>query len=156
MAKTFQINENASIICEWKKTRMAFKHTAILKVHGVCFDETKICYQNRTWERFEFESVIEKLLDKTNYLLPDERKAFMDKCRGIANEESDKMFNNISAIAKMGEIFCNTDKEKNDWKLRMIKAGLEGQGLIIPDDWHALDETTKTARLDAVINHLAK
>lgn len=41
------------------------------------------------------------------------------------------------------------DKEKNDWKLRMLKAGI--QGLDIPDDWNGLDENTKTERLDKVI-----
>ena len=80
--KTFQINNEAVIVCDWKKTRTAFKHEATLLVKGQEVDETKICYLNRTWEAYEFESVIKKLLDKTQYLNKAERKAFLDKCAG--------------------------------------------------------------------------
>ena len=31
-------------------------------------DRTKICYLNRTWESYEFESVINKLLDRNKEL----------------------------------------------------------------------------------------
>jgi hypothetical protein len=51
----------------------------------------------------------------------------------------------------MGELFCDNQKDKNDWKVRMLKAGLENKGLIMPEDWNTLDEDTKQARLDGVI-----
>jgi hypothetical protein len=54
-------------------------------------------------------------------------------------------------VAKMGEIFGQTEKEKNDWKARMLKAGLGGKGLEMPDDWDTLTEKEKKRRLDMVI-----
>jgi hypothetical protein len=155
--KIFQINDNASIVCQWVKTRMAFKHTAVLMVGGVVQDEVKICYQNRTWESFEFESVINKLLDKTGFLGETERTEFMAKCSGRAHAEVKKSFGAIAAVAALGEVFHAGDqKAANDWKARMLKAGLENSGLVMPEDWETLDEDTKTARLNAVINQLQK
>ena len=63
-------------------------------------------------------------------------------------------FKLVSQVAKMGEVLCKDKKEKNDWKARMLKAGLENKGLIMPDDWDNLDEDTKQARLDMVIKNL--
>jgi len=155
--KIFKINERASIVCESKKTRIAFKHEAVLLVNGMESDRTKICYQNRTWETFEYESAIIKLLDKTNYLNQEERKAFMDKCAGKANAESEQMLSTIGMVAKMGEVLCAGDqKATNDWKERMLKAGLQNKGLIMPEDWESLSEDEKTVRLDSVIGQLTK
>ncbi len=60
----YKINKEYDIICESKPTRVAFKHVAHLLVNGHEIDEVKICYINRTWERYTFESVISKLLYK--------------------------------------------------------------------------------------------
>lgn len=60
----------------------------------------------------------------------------------------------VSTVMALGDIFGSTQAERNDWKARMLKAGLDGRGLIMPDDWDQLDEDTKTRRLDAVIETL--
>lgn len=70
--------------------------------------------------------------------------------------EQDHGLKTIAMVAKLGDIFGETQKQKNDWKARMLKAGLENSGLIIPDDWDQLDEDTKQARLDGAIGELAK
>ena len=77
--KTFKLDKNTEVICEWKKTRMAFKHVATLMINGYEEDSAKICYQNRTWEGFEFESVLNKLLDKTKVLTERKRTNFLKK-----------------------------------------------------------------------------
>ena len=46
--KTFVINKRFAIVCEWKKTRNAFKHEAILLKDGLEAERAEICYQNRT------------------------------------------------------------------------------------------------------------
>jgi len=43
---------------------------------------------------------------------------------------------------------------ENNWKARMLKAGLSNQGLIIPEDWDTLSEDDKEARLNKVITQL--
>ena len=63
--KIFRLDARYEVVCEWKKTRNAFKHVATLLDNGSQADETKICYSNRTWECYKFESVIEKLLERT-------------------------------------------------------------------------------------------
>jgi uncharacterized membrane protein YheB (UPF0754 family) len=62
--RIFTINDRLSVVCQSLPTRTAFKHVATLMINGSeTAVTTKICYQNRTWERFTFESVLEKLLD---------------------------------------------------------------------------------------------
>jgi len=153
--KTFEINDHLQIICEWKKTRTAFKHEATLLKDGLQLDKVKICYLNRTWESFDFESVIQKLLDQTKILTEAETQKFMDQCAGNDQKETDRQFGQIAAIAKMGEIIhAGNAKAQNDWKARMLKAGLESRGLIMPDDWDQLAEEDKAVRLDGVIAQL--
>lgn len=150
----FKINEKISIVCEWKKTRSAFKHTATLMINELMQDETKICYCNRTWERYDFESVLRKMINGTKELSKEEKTICLDF---VANyKESDNGFNAIAMVAKMGDILCPNQKKKNDWKTRMLKAGLENKGLIMPDDWNELNETDKENRLNNVIAELTK
>ncbi len=66
----------------------------------------------------------------------------------------DKGLRCVAAVAAMGNLLCNTEKEKNDWKLRMLKAGLENRGLMIPADWGSLSEDEKQRRLDEAISVL--
>ena len=153
--KTFKINNNTEIICEWKKTRVAFKHEATLLKDGVQIDKTKICYQNRTWERYDFESVLRKLLGKTNIVPKEQQKKSLEQWGKAESAALDKQFGLIGAITKMGEILTETKKESNDWKTRMLKAGLENKGLIMPEDWETLPEETKETRLNQVIVQLA-
>ena len=78
---------------------------------------------------------------------------------GINNVEPEKdaksdHLKTVANVMALGDLFGETQKEKNDWKARMLKAGLENKGLIMPEDWDQLDEATKTARLDGAIEAL--
>jgi hypothetical protein len=147
--KEFRITDKISIICVSESTRSGFRHVASLLLNGSSCDSTKICYYNRTWERYEFESVLSRLIEKTKMLSDDEKKV----CNAfISKDNTDwSRFNSTASIAKLGEIFCESKKEKNDWKARMLKAGLGNSGLEMPEDWETLDEDTKEQRLNAVI-----
>ena len=151
----FKINKNISVICEAKKTRNGFKHEATLLINGDERDKVKICYLNRTWESYEFESVIEKLLDKTSYLSKAQKSKFLNKTKIQSRKESEEMFGAIGLIAKMGDIFGKTEKEKNDWKKRMLTAGLGKQGLEFPEDWDGLSEEEKKVRLNGAIETIS-
>lgn len=147
----FDVNATTKIVCGRKKTRTAFKHEAVLFVNGREINSVKISYQNRTWERFEFESVVNKLLDITKVLNDSERKEFMHRISGHSTT-----FQSVAMIAQLGEVFGKSQKEKNDWKERMLKAGLKNKGLIVPDNWSELSESDKEARLNGVIGALIK
>ena len=116
-------------------------------------DDTKRCYQNRTWEKFEFDSVIEKLLGKTMWLSKNLKTRALKKISGENEKDLNNKFGTIGRISALGEIFGQTLEEKNDWKLKMIKKGL-GAGFIVPDDWDQLSEKIKGERLDRIIAEL--
>ena len=158
--KTFKINDKYQIDCWSENTRYGFRHLANLYRTGlsgttVCIEKAKVCYYNRTWESFEFETVIKKLLSFNTGIIPKGTQTrFLNKISGNVKKEIKQNFGFISAIAKMGEILCNDQKEKNDWKTRMLKAGLPG--LDIPEDWNTLTEEEKEKRLNNVINESQK
>ena len=157
---TFKINDELQAVCEWKKTRIAFKHEATLVRNGREVDQVKICYQNRTWERYEFESVLSKLADSKE-LSKEEKELFNNKIKNQFRDENEKqvasMFGSIGAIMAVGELLTGgNQKASNDWKARMLKAGLGERGLSMPDDWDSLSEDEKTRRLDGVIAEFSK
>lgn len=68
------------------------------------------------------------------------------------SNEFEKLVGKSMAI---GEVLSTSQKEANDWKVRMLKAGFLDKGLSLPDDWDDLDEDEKTIRLkniEAVLN----
>lgn len=70
-------------------------------------------------------------------------------------ESSNSMLKMVANVAAMGEILAGpSKKEKNDWKARMIKAGLDNKGLIMPENWDSLNEDEKENRLNGVIDIL--
>jgi hypothetical protein len=92
---------------------------------------------------------MKKLIDKSTSLSPADKQL----ANSYVNKDNTDWsgFKTTSAIASLGDIFGKTIKEKNDWKERMLKAGLGNKGLEMPDDWDKLDEKTKQKRLDMVI-----
>ena len=61
----------------------------------------------------------------------------------------------VAGIMMLGDIFGGgTKKGANDWKTRMLKAGLENRGLIMPEDWNTLTEKEKERRLNDAIGCL--
>jgi hypothetical protein len=62
--QAFKLNDEYTVVCVWKDRRGGFKHVATLLRNGSEVDNTKICYINRTWERFPYASVLYKLIDK--------------------------------------------------------------------------------------------
>ena len=67
MAKTytqiFRFNAKWSIQCQWIDTRYGFKHEARIMRFGVQTDWfAKCCYYNRTWETYEYKTVMNDVL----------------------------------------------------------------------------------------------
>ena len=73
--RIFTLDNENNVVCRWENTRYGFRHLATLHKTGFEIARAKICYYNRTWERFEFESVLIKIirenftgLDKIKFL----------------------------------------------------------------------------------------
>jgi len=62
--RIFTLDEKYSVVCDTKSTRNGFKHIASLFRNGISIDDTKICYLNRTYEYFTYESVLVKIVTK--------------------------------------------------------------------------------------------
>lgn len=77
--KIFRLNNTYSMACEWVNTNYGFKHIAHLLQNGRGIDEAKATYHNRTWERYEYQTVMLMLLDKTTVLTDKEKRRFINK-----------------------------------------------------------------------------
>jgi len=150
--REFKITERIQIKCSSQNTRDGFKHVARLVYDGEEVQTSSVSYLNRTWERFEFQSAMKQLIDKSK-VLSDEEKNLCNTFIEEGKHTDDSMLKSTAMVAMMGDIFCQDKKESNDWKARMIKAGL-GEGIQMPADWDELDEETKELRLNKVITQL--
>jgi len=147
--RSFNITERIEIRCESKGNMQGFKHVATLYIDGVKRQTASVQYINRTWERYDFQTVMQCLVEKSKVLSDAEKKVCQ---KFLAGDHADmSLFKNTAMVAAMGDIFGKTKKEKNDWKTRMLKAGLEKKGLMIPEDWDELDEDEKEKRLNKLV-----
>jgi hypothetical protein len=71
------------------------------------------------------------------------------------SERLESIMKTTAMVAAMGSFFTDTKKESNDWKERMIKAGLSDKGLIMPENWNELTDDEKETRLNNVIKTLS-
>lgn len=92
--------------------------------------------------------------DTSKQMLKDypETKKQEESERKLEKEKSDSQFRSVAMVSSLGNVFHKDDiKERNKWKLRMIKAGM-GKGFHAPDDWDKLPEKEKEKRLDNIID----
>lgn len=153
--QTFKITKELTAYAWTENTRYGFRHLITLNRNYQEIAKNKACYYNRTWERYEYESVLKGLAGNKS-LSKKEKTAFLRKIDNQFRQDDPALKNlkTISGIMALGDIFGQNQTEKNDWKSRMLKAGLENKGLIMPDDWDTVDEDTKQKRLDGVIDIL--
>jgi hypothetical protein len=113
-------------------------------------EEVSITYQNRTWEAYKFQSVMEKLIDRLDavHYVPLADRIEASKVIKTGDRREMKKLQSIGAIAMLGGIIGgNTTKQR-------IIASIPG--VIVPDDFDSLDENEKTRRLNGAINILTE
>lgn len=158
--RKFEITKKIYIKCETYETRYSWGHKAWLYIDGSEVDYRKITYYNRTWEAYEFESILSYLVEGTKALTKRQKalakKLIKNNFRVEDEKRVSKEFGMIANIAKIGALFTTDQKELNDWKERMLRAGLSSQGLSFPEDWGQLSETEKEARLNGVLSVISK
>ena len=148
----FKITDHLTAECEYYERANSWGHTGKVYRDGAVIAQHHIRYYNRTWESYEFETLLKALKAKVERRLSGaEIKAFDEAIRH-GGDQQHSMLKSIGLIASLGDMFCDTQKAKNDWKERMLRAGLGDKGLIMPEDWDQLDETEKQARLDGAIS----
>lgn len=144
MEKFFKLDEQYTILARWQKTRSAFKHTASLFDNGNKIGETKICYLNRTWESYEYESVVEKIIDL--FFKGEQKDKYVAAAKAIGSGEVNKAFASVKALVGIAEILGADEAQRN----RLKKVSLASlPGIEFPDDFDSLPEAEKKRRLDA-------
>ncbi len=141
----FKLSKDYEVVCNWKKTQNGFKHTARLSKNELSVYETKICYSNRTWERFKYESILHKVINA--YFDEKQAKKYIKKLKAPENEQ----FKAVSLVCKLGEVICKKQKDKNKFKKQMLGTI---QGIDFPKDWDNLSEIEKEKRLNKSIGVL--
>ena len=115
---TAKVNgEEITFSCYTTDTRCGFCHTAHLMGWKYDITDTKASYYNRTWERFEYESVLKKAIEK----LPKEiRQQVYDQIiDGKAAEEEKKAEEQVEAFKKLHDSLSDENKE------RLANSGIE-------------------------------
>jgi hypothetical protein len=154
--KTFKLDRNVTIECNSYVTRYSWGHEAELYINGHMESCKKITYYNRTWESYTYQTILRNIVEGVSNKLIDKKRK-LEYVAIIQNENfsQDKdIFKSIALVAKMGELLTTDKKEANDWKVRMLKAGLQDKGLIMPEDWPTLSEPEKEKRLNGAIEQL--
>ena len=101
--KVFSVNfqgEKNSIYCKYENTRNGFKHVATMYYNRNTY--VAVCYYlNRTWDCFEYQSVIRKLYyiisDEMKEKAVEEWKTSKGKKR-ISKTEREKIYKDIDAL----------------------------------------------------------
>lgn len=154
------ITKHLIVEAEYYKTRYSWEHKAYVYLDGEEIAYQKAVYYNRTWESYQFESVLKNLLYKceTKKLLSKRYlrlfKKMIENGGKVEAERVKSQMNSTAMVASLGALFGANQKESNDWKARMLKAGLPG--LDMPEDWDELSEDEKQTRLDKVIKEMNK
>ena len=115
---TAKVNgEEITFVCYTTDTRCGFCHTAHLMGWKYDTTDSKISYYNRTWERFEYESVLKRAIEK----LPAEiRQAVYDQIiDGKAVEEEKKAEESFNAFKELH------DSLSDENKARLANSGIE-------------------------------
>lgn len=154
--KTFKLSDRVTIDCETYETRYSWGHKAYLRINGYIEAYTKYVYYNRTWEAYTYQSILGGVLNKVSNKIvsKEDKKRYQEMIKNDSFSQDKDIFKGIAMVAKLGEIFSEDQKGANDWKERMLKAGLADKGLVMPEDWDTLTEAEKQTRLDGVINIL--
>jgi hypothetical protein len=139
--QTFNIGNGLTIECRSERTRYGFRHMAVARMglHEVA--KSKACYYNRTWERFEFESVIRGVASRLPKNQGAEVLAFCDKHR-----EPNRLAP-VAAVMGLLGLLAKGQAEANAAQTRILKTV---PGIDLPADWDGLPEDVKAKRLAGV------
>lgn len=106
---TAKVNgEEISIKCYTTDTRCGFCHTAVNQTYSTT--DTKVSYYNRTWERFEYESVLKSAIRK----LPNDiqEEVYAQIIDGKAAEEGKKAEDMFQSFKRLHDGLSDENKER--------------------------------------------
>jgi len=147
--RIFTLSKNYSVVCNSEKTKYGFRHLASLMNNGQEICKNKACYYNRTWESFEYQSVLRGVIAK--HFEGKEKEKYLKIADQEGLKESGGFLKTVGMIAKIGDVLCEKKEEKNTWKKRMMATV---PGINFPENFDSLPEEEKARRLDGAIKFL--
>lgn len=147
-----EVNKNVFFKCSYHG-KYNQTERAILMVNDANLSQGSYHWENRPWQSFDFDIAMNKAFDNSKNRLSKHHQRIIKKWLDNGGKRETKrvndQFKSVAMVASLGAIFGSNQTEANDWKARMLKAGMPE--LDMPDDWDSLPEGDKQERLDKVI-----
>lgn len=146
---TIHLPNGMKMVARYGDSRDGFNHFATLyNKEGGILGEAKIHYINRTWESYDYQSVLRRLLnDKSGRWLSDKEKEATNQF--LNSDLTDwSGFKSIAAFGALAEVLGTGLKQKNELKMKAVKSL---KGLEVPEEWENLPEAEKAKRLDKTL-----
>jgi len=148
--KELQLTPKITLELSWIKTPYGFKHEAVAKMDtNEILGKTKCVYYNRTWEKYEYQTVILQAID---LFAPEDQKEALRKYYKEVNHlpgETD-FLQTVSAASAMFGVICGDDKET---ATKYQKKFLEKvPGINFPEGFDDLPLEEREKRLSGAIN----
>lgn len=155
--KCYEFGEGYKVMCRSEKTRYGFRHLCELTHNYNVIAKTKACYYNRTWESYEFQSVIHQAISAAfdNRTRSQQKKGeapnplikqYCDEIDARARGIEAKRFDPVKAICAVGALLTDTPEERAKWDKRMLSTV---PGIDFPEDFDSLPVEEQQKRLDA-------
>ena len=152
--KIYNFGEGYQVNCRSEKTRYGFRHLCELTQNYNVLAKTKACYYNRTWEAYEFQSVIHQAIGiafgaggrRKN--TPDQIaliKQYKDEIDARARGIEAKRFDPVKMVCAFGALLTSNPEERANWDKRMLSTI---PGIDFPDDFDQLPVEEQQRRLD--------
>lgn len=151
--KSFRLNDYVEIVCFSQRTSYGFRHVASLRENGSEICTARCSYYNRTWEAYTFQSVMQRVIEKSYPKKSVGRERYLKLLEKDPSGESDRFLNMVGAVARMGDVLGNDQKEANQFKKRILGTV---PGVDMPEDFDSLPEEEKARRLDGAIDIISK
>jgi hypothetical protein len=160
--KSYEFGNGYKVICRSENTRYGFRHLCELTKDCNIIAKTKACYYNRTWECYEFQSVIHSAINAAfdNRTRTQQKKGqeinplvkqYCDEIDARARGIEAKRFNPVKMVCAFGALLTSTPEEQANWDKRMLSTV---PGVEFPDDFDSLPVEEKQKRLNAALKVL--
>lgn len=152
--KSYYFGEGYQVICRSERTRYGFRHLCELTKDYNVIAKTKACYYNRTWEAYEFQSVIHDVIriafgaggKRKNTPEQDALiKQYCDEVDDLARGIERKRFDPVKMVCAIGTLLTDNPEERAKWDKRMLSTI---PGIEFPDDFDQLPVEEQQKRLD--------
>lgn len=148
--ETYIFSDDLKFEAWYFESSRSWGHKARAIYKGRELSEVKVVYQNRTWEAYKYQSVMQKLVDvlDCDQIVPLSERLNASRMIKEGDGRDMKHLRGIGALASIAGIIGG-----NKSKAKILESV---PGIMMPDDFDQLPEIEQSRRLDGAINILTK